>query len=101
MGNFEKHLVHELVGADRAAYRRQFGVRWVAADEVALVKALELVVADTAGHCRHVVHVGLGDHRRHGGVDVPGFELISAMRLPKGDELVVGHEPVRIGKERD
>lgn len=59
-----------------------------------LVKALELVVADAAGHCRHVVHVGLGDHRRHGGVDVPGFELISAMRLPKGDEVVVGHEPV-------
>jgi hypothetical protein len=28
------------------------------------------------------------------GVDVPGFELISAMRLPKGDEIVVGHEPL-------
>ena len=30
MGEFEKHLIDELVGADRAAYRRQFGVRWVA-----------------------------------------------------------------------
>jgi hypothetical protein len=38
--------------------------------------------------------IRLGDHRRHGGVDVPGFELISAMRRPKGDEIVVGHGPV-------
>jgi hypothetical protein len=52
MGEFEKHLVDELVGADRAAYRRQFGVRWVAADEVVFVKALELVVTWMAASIR-------------------------------------------------
>lgn len=93
MGELEQHLIDDLLGADRAAYWRQFGIRWVPADEMVLVKALELVVAD-ADRRRRVVHVRLGDHRRHGGVDVPGFELISAMRLPKGDEIVVGHEPV-------
>ena len=74
------------------AYWRQFGIRWVPADEMVLVKALELVWPTPIG-----VGAGsreVGDHRRHGGVDVPGFELISAMRLPKGDEIVVGHEPV-------
>jgi hypothetical protein len=70
MGEFEKHLVDELVGADRAAYRRQFGVRWVAADEVVLVKALELVVADAAGE------QGKGGKDRHAMLSPQLLELL-------------------------
>ncbi len=66
MGEAEQQLVDDLacpevtrgIGADRAAHRRQRRVGRIAADEVVLVEALELVVADASGHGRDVIDVG-------------------------------------------
>ena len=50
----------------------------------------ELIVPDPASHGRDVVDIGLRHHRRHGGIDVTGLELVAAMRLPQGGK-VMGH----------
>ena len=91
MGEGEHQLVDDLIGADGAADWRQGRVRRIAADEMVLVEALQLIVPDAAGHGRHVVDVGRRDHGRHGGVDVAGLELMAAMGFPEGGE-VVRHE---------
>src|SRR6185312_1920107 len=88
----EDHLVDDLVGADRAADRRHPHVRRIAADEMVLVEALELIVADAARHGRHVVDVG-------------GLELVAAMRFPERDQIRTGHavsfqEAIRIAIRR-
>jgi hypothetical protein len=89
VGEGEDHFVDDLIGADGAAHRRHAGVGRIAADEMVLVEALQLVVSDAAGQGRHVVDVRRPHHARQS-LDVAGLELVAAMRLPEGDE-VVGH----------
>jgi hypothetical protein len=91
VGEAEDQLVDDLVGADRAADRLELGVGRIAADEMVLVEPLQLIVADAAGHRRHVVHVRPLDHGRHGGIDVARLELVAAMGFPQGDEVGSGH----------
>jgi hypothetical protein len=91
MGEAEDQLVDDLVGADGAADRPELGVGRIAANEVVLVEALQLIVPDAAGHGRHVVDVGPFDHGRHGGIDVARLELVAAMGFPHGDEIGSGH----------
>src|SRR5215467_370705 len=51
------------------------------------VKALELVVSYTAGHCGNVIDVWLRNHSSHCGINIPRLELTAAMRFPKCDEV--------------
>jgi hypothetical protein len=54
-----------------------------------VVEAVQLPVADAAGRGRDVVDVGLGDHRRHRGVDVARAELVRAVLVPQPGKVVV------------
>ena len=55
----------------------------LAGDEVPAVIVLQLTPADSAGQHRHVVDVGVGDHRVAGGVRVLVLELGLQVRFPQ------------------
>ena len=63
-----------------------------------LVKSLQLIVTHSAGHGRYMVDVGLGRHGGHGGVNVPGLELIAAVRLPQRYKIGIGHASSLLGR---
>jgi len=76
-------LIHDAILADRPGDGHDFQIGWLAGDEVPAVIVLQLTPADAAGQDRHVVDVGVGDHRVAGGVRVPVLQLGLQMRLPQ------------------
>src|SRR5215213_8832388 len=59
-----------------------------------LTEALQLVMADSAGHGWDVVDIGLLDHGRHGRVGITGLELTGAVCFPQGGKIVRGHRTI-------
>jgi hypothetical protein len=57
----------------------------LAVDEVSFVIVLQLTPADSAGQHRHVVDVGVGDHRVARGVSVLVLELCLHVLFPQSD----------------
>ena len=55
------------------------------------VETFQLVVPDTAGHRRDMVHIRRIDHCRYGSVDIAGLKLIAAVLFPKGFQIIFGH----------
>lgn len=63
----------------------------VVGDEVVAVEAVEVVVADPAGHGGDVVDVGVGDHCGHGRVGVFGYEFYCFVGGRPRERLVVSY----------
>ena len=57
-------------------------------------RALKQTHTCAAGEGGDVVHVGVGDHRGHGGVNVPSLELVLAVIVPQGREVILGCLPL-------
>ena len=94
VGEAKQHLVHQPVRADGARYRNQSGVLRRGRNEVVLVEALQLLVADAAGQRGNVIDVRLRDHGVHGRIHVAGAELVHGVRFPQRGQVVVrAHHP--------
>jgi hypothetical protein len=91
MRELHDELIHDAACTDRSANRLKPKIGRIHADEMILVEALELIVSDAPRHYRDVIDVGLRHHRCHCGVDIPGLELVAAVRFPKWDKVVIGH----------
>src|SRR5262249_22130920 len=68
-------LIHDALLADRPGDGHDLHVGWLTGDEVPTVVTLELAPADSASQYRHMVDVGVGDHRVAGGASVLVLEL--------------------------
>src|SRR5262249_7935832 len=96
MGEGEKHLVDDLVPANRTTDRDALRVIRILPDEMVFIEALQLVVSDAANHGRDVVDVRRVDHCCHGSIDVPCLEFVPAMGFPESDEVMVGHDSLPV-----
>src|SRR3546814_4474434 len=57
-------------------------------------------VAIPAGHVRKLIDIGLGDHRRHGCIDITCLELMQNMHVPQRRQIVMRTQSRLQGRHR-
>ena len=83
VGELEHHLIDESIGADGARDRSQLRVRRHLRNEVLRVEVPQRIPSHASRHHRHVVDVGVFNHRGKGRFRVVRRELAADVLLPE------------------
>jgi len=87
VGEFDDHLVDQLIDADSPRYRGHLHVGRHARDEMGRVKLAQLGVATATGQHRNMIDIGVCDHRRERLIGVFGVELMADVLFPERHQI--------------
>jgi hypothetical protein len=75
MSEAHNEFDNNLIVSNRSRDRRDFRISGDLVDEVLAVETADFLAANATGHDRNAMHVGLWNHRFHGGLNVPISKL--------------------------